>query len=95
MPSATTCCDHNYINMAIKGVQRRRFFGHFFIFWRKNVLLFVAMCDLVHDAKAIHDLNALLIAPGNLFRNMSNASETAYCSFTGITHISEKISRCC
>ena len=27
--------------------------------------------------------------------SMSNARETANCSFIGITHISEKISRCC
>ena len=27
--------------------------------------------------------------------NSSDARETAICSFTGITHISEKISRCC
>ena len=28
------------------------------------------------------------------FRNLSDARETAICSFTGIAHISEKIVRC-
>ena len=46
-----------------------------------------AICDLVLDVKT---------ASGNVFRNMSDASETAICSFMDITHISEilKISRC-
>ena len=30
-----------------------------------------------------------------IFSEMSDAHETTICSFTGITHISEKISRCC
>ena len=53
----------------------------------------VAICDLVHDMKTIFHLSYLLIASENLLFNMSGARETANCSFTGITHISEKISR--
>ena len=55
----------------------------------------VAICDLVHDVGAIFHLSYVLTASGNLFRNMNDARETANCSFTGITHISEKFSRCC
>ena len=56
----------------------------------------VATCDLVHNVETIFHLSYVLTASGNLFkRNMSDARETANCSFTGITHISEKISRCC
>ena len=55
----------------------------------------VAICDLVHDVETIFHLFYVHTASGNLFKNMSDARETANCSFTGITHISEKISRCC
>ena len=55
----------------------------------------VAICDLVHDVETIFHLSYVLKASGNLFRNISDACETANCSFMGITHISEKISRCC
>ena len=55
----------------------------------------VAICDLVHDVEIIFYISYVLTASGNLFRKMSDACETANCSFTGITHISEKISRCC
>ena len=55
----------------------------------------VALFDLVHDVEAIYGLCYLLKASGNFSQNMSEANETANCSFTGITHISEKISRCC
>ena len=68
----------------------------FFVFLR--LLIFccvVAICDLVHDVETIFHLSHVLIASGNLLLNMSDAHETANCSFTGITHISEKISRCC
>ena len=54
----------------------------------------VAICDIVHDVKTILHLSYVLTASGNLFLNMSDARETANCSFTCITHISEKISRC-
>ena len=37
----------------------------------------------------------LQFTSGNLFCNMSDARETAIYRVTGITHISEKISRCC
>ena len=53
----------------------------------------VAICDLVHDVTTIFHPSYVLTASGNLFRNMSDARETANCSFTGITHISEKIFR--
>ena len=49
----------------------------------------------MHDVESIFHLSYVLTASGNLFLNMSDARETAICSFMGITHISEKISRCC
>ena len=55
----------------------------------------VAICDLVHDVETIFHLSYVLAVSENLFWNMSDARETANCSFTGITHISENISRCC
>ena len=64
------------------------FFFYFFCF-------VVAIFDLVHIVQAIFLLPDLLTASGNLFSNMSNAHETAICSFIDIIHISEKISRCC
>ena len=45
----------------------------------------------MHDVETIFHLSYVLKASGNLFRNMSDARETANCSFTSITHISEKI----
>ena len=51
--------------------------------------------SLVHDVETIFHLSYVQTASGNLFWNMSDAHETANCSFTGITHISEKIFRCC
>ena len=50
---------------------------------------------IVHFVETIFHLSYVLTASGNLFCNMSDARETANCSFTGIIHISEKISRCC
>ena len=41
-------------------------------------------CDLVHDVETIFHLSYVLAASGNLFRNMSDARETANCNFTGI-----------
>ena len=55
----------------------------------------VATSILVHYVETIFHLSYVLTASGNLFGNMSDARETVNCSFTGITHISEKISRCC
>ena len=55
----------------------------------------VAICYLVHDVKIIFHLSYGLTASGIFFWNMSDDRETANCSFTGITQISEKISRCC
>ena len=49
----------------------------------------------MHDVEIIFHLSYVLTASGNLFCNMSYARETANCSFTGITHISEKIFTCC
>ena len=37
----------------------------------------VAMCDLVHDVKTIFHLRLLLIAFGNILRNMSDAVSRA------------------
>ena len=36
-----------------------------------------AICDLVHDVETIFHLYYVLTASGNLFRNMSDACETA------------------
>ena len=67
----------------------------FFLFFEKQILLCCCnICDLVHHVDAIFQ-PPNLTASGNLFRNMSDARETAICNFTGIIHISEKISRCC
>ena len=63
-------------------------------FLKKNGFV-VAIFDLVHDVEAIRGLCKLLTASGNLFLNLSDACKTAICSFTGITHIPETISRCC
>ena len=52
------------------------------------------MCDIAHAVEAMFGLPPVLTASGNLLGNMSDARETAIFSFTGITHISEKISRC-
>ena len=61
---------------------------NFFVFLRLLFYCFVvAIYDLVHDVKTIFHLSYLLTASGNLFRNMSDARETANCSFTCITHI--------
>ena len=69
---------------------------NFFVFLRLLLCcLVVAICDLVHGVETIFQLSCMLTASGNLFRNMSDARETANCSLTGIDHISEKISRCC
>ena len=54
----------------------------------------VAICDLVHAVEATYGI-PVITASGNLFLNMSDARETANCTFTGITRTSEKISRCC
>ena len=72
--------------------------GHFFLFRMFEIKSFcfdVVMCDLLHDVRAYHGLYLLLPASGALFGVMSDARATANCSFPGITHISEKISRCC
>ena len=72
------------------------FSGQYFRIFGIIIFCFVvAICDLVQDVETIFHLSYLLTASGNLFLNMSDARETANCSFTGITHISEKISRCC
>ena len=44
----------------------------------------------MHDVETIFHLSYVLTASENLFLNMSDARETAICSFTGITNISEK-----
>ena len=79
------------------GVQRRMIsVDNFFRIFEIVILCcVVAICNLVHDVETIFHLSYVLTASGNLFSNMSDACETANCSFTGITHISEKISRCC
>ena len=78
-------------------VQRRMIpVDNFFVFFKIIIFCFVvAICDLVHDVETILHFSYMLTASGNLFWNMSDARETANCSFTGITHIPETISRCC
>ena len=66
---------------------------NFFVFLNYYFWCVVAMSDLVQDMESIQGLCLLLTASGNLFQNMSDARETTNCSFMGITHISEKISR--
>ena len=63
------------------------YFFRFFIF-----CFVVAICDLVLDVETIFHIPYVLIASGNLFWKMSDARVTANSSFTGITHILEKIS---
>ena len=58
----------------------------FFIILDYFFCFVVAIFDLVHDVEAMVNPRWLLTA---------YAHETVICSFTGITHISEKISRCC
>ena len=55
----------------------------------------VALSDLVHGVDAIYNLRLLLSSDENLSKNLSDDRETAICSFTGISHISEKIFTCC
>ena len=50
----------------------------------------VAICDIVQAVEATYGISYVLTSSGNLFGNMSDARETANCSFTGITHISER-----
>ena len=45
-----------------------------------NFCFVVALFDLVHNVKAINGLCSRLTTSENLFRNMSDASETAICS---------------
>ena len=56
----------------------------------------VVIGDLVHVLEAIHGpmLTANSIWKSFFFLNMSDARETANCSFADITHFSGKISRC-
>ena len=67
--------------------------NYFCIFVIHFFCIVVAIFDLVHDVDALFHLLLLLTASENLFVNTSDARETANCSFTGITHISGKISR--
>ena len=67
----------------------------FFVFLRIIFCFVVAICYQVHDVETIFHLSYVLTPSGNIFRNMSDAHETANYSFTGDNHISEKKSRCC
>ena len=49
----------------------------------------VAICDLVYDFGAFIRHPQLQKASRDIFRNMKDVRETAFCSFTGITHTSE------
>ena len=75
-----------------QGVQLRMvlvdsFFDFFFYHYFG---LLVATCNLVHDVETIFHLPWLLPASGFFFLKMSDARETANCSFTDINYISEK-----
>ena len=48
----------------------------------------------MHAVEAMYCIPKVLTASVNLFLNMSDTRETVICSFTGITHISEKVSIC-
>ena len=58
----------------------------------KSFCFDVAMCDLVHDVRAIHGLSIWNSLWNDL--NISFTLTVRSC-YSGITHISEKISRCC
>ena len=64
-----------------QAVQRRIVFKicHFFIFLKTHIFLVVALFD---DLDAIFPFPELLIASGNLFRNMGDTN----CSVTGRDH---------
>ena len=68
--------------------------GWYLVVIFSNFWFVFAKFVLVHDAEVIFLLPYVPTASGNLFRTMS-ARKTTKCSFTGITHISEKIFRCC
>ena len=72
--------------------------GHFFLL-SFDIQLFcfvVAINDLVLDVEATRTWPVLTTNSiwKSFFCNMNDARETANCSFTGIAHISEKISTC-
>ena len=72
------------------GVQRRMIsVDNFFVFLKLLFFALLLLYDIVHDVETIFHLSYVLTASGNLFQML------LICSFTGITHISEKISRCC
>ena len=76
-----------------QGVHGRLIFVEFFKIKLSGFA--VPICDLVHDVEVLYGICYLQSATENLFKNMSDVRETAICSFTSITHISEKIYRCC
>ena len=69
-----------------QGVQHRMVLvvSFFRILEIKLFCFVVAMSALVDAMESIHGLCLLLTASGNLFLNMSDAHETANCSFTAI-----------
>ena len=71
------------------------FGGHFFHIFEIIIFCFVvAICDLVHAVEAMYCIPKVLTASVNLLSNMSDTHETAICSVTDITRISEKVSIC-
>ena len=72
------------------GVQRRMIsVDNFFVLFLDYYFLLCCYMRPSDDVKTICHLSYVLTASGNLFYIMSDAHETANCSFTGITHISE------
>ena len=60
----------------------------FFVFcYFFNVFVATCICDLLHDMETVRYL-CLHHIEESLFLKMSDACETAYCHFPGITHIS-------
>ena len=67
------------------------------IFFSIFLISFLVGCCYIRPSEQCRcyiPLPSLLKSYGNLFRNMSDTRETGSCCFTGITHITEKISRC-
>ena len=46
----------------------------------------------MHAVEAMYCIPKVLTASVNVFLNISDTRETVICSFTGITHVSEKVS---
>ena len=77
-----------------QGVQRRTVLVVIFFVFLKLIFCFVvAIFDLVHDVQAMHDP---MLSANSIWKYfLKYECCQANCSFRSISHISEKISRCC